>query len=120
MGYTPFIVVGVWTGNNDNSPTKDIGVGIAAPMWNKVMQKLVETNPIENFTAPDPITDRSAVLLGQLPKDNTNTILYYVDKNNPMGGQPQNPENDPQYSLWQIGINNWLIENIKKTQGTTN
>ncbi len=120
IGYTPFAVVGVWTGNNNNSPTNDTGVGVAAPLWNKVMQKLVETNPIENFTAPDPITDRSAVLLGQLPKDNTNTILYYVDKNNPMGGQPQNPENDPQYSLWQIGINNWLIENIKKTQGTTN
>jgi hypothetical protein len=36
--------------------------------------------------------------------------LYYVDKNNPKGTQPTNPANDPQYSLWQIGINNWLIK----------
>lgn len=111
MGYTPFAVVGVWTGNNDNSPTKDIGVGIAAPMWNKVMQKLVETNPVENFTPPNPVTNRSPALLGQLPKSDTHTILFYIDKNNPLGSQPQDPAIDPQYFLWQTGINNWLARN---------
>ena len=110
MGYTPFVVVGVWTGNNDNSPTKDEGVGIAAPMWNKVMQKIVSSSPIENFTPPDSITNRSPVLLGQLPAGDTHTILYYVDRNNPMGPQPQNPESDPQYFMWQTGINNWLTK----------
>ncbi|MCX6723489.1 MAG: penicillin-binding transpeptidase domain-containing protein, partial [Candidatus Staskawiczbacteria bacterium] len=109
MGYTPSVVIGVWTGNSDNSPTKDIGVGIAAPMWNKVMQKILSANPAEKFTPPDPIKDRSLVLLGQLPQGDTNTILYYVDRNNPLGSQPQNPANDPQYSSWQAGINNWLI-----------
>ena len=110
MGYTPSFAVGVWTGNNDNSPTKDIGVGIAAPMWNKVMTKIVSSNPVEKFTPPDPITNRSPILLGQLSKDDTNTILYYVNKNDPQGPPPNNPANDPQYLLWQIGINNWLIK----------
>ena len=109
MGYTPFVAVGVWTGNNNNSPTRDEGVGIAAPMWNKVMQKLVSSNPIENFTPPDPITGRSPALMGQLSSNDTHTILYYVDKNNPEGPQPQNPESDPQYMAWQTGINNWLV-----------
>lgn len=108
MGYTPFVAIGVWTGNNNNHPTRDEGVGIAAPMWNKVMQKIVSSSPIENFTPPDPITNRSPALLGQLPTGDTNTILYYVDKNNPLGPQPQNPASDPQYFLWQAGINNWL------------
>ena len=108
MGYTPFAVVGVWTGNNNNSPTKDEGVGIAAPMWNKVMQKMVTTNPVEDFTPPDPITNRSPALMGQLPAGDTNTILYYIDKNNPLGPQPQNPASDPQYFMWQTGINNWI------------
>jgi 1A family penicillin-binding protein len=111
MGYTPFAVVGVWTGNNDNSPTNDEGVGIAAPMWNKVMQKIVTSNPIENFTPPDPITNRSPALLGQLQPNDTHTILFYIDKNNPLGPQPQDPTSDPQYFLWQAGINNWLIQN---------
>jgi len=113
MGYTPFAAVGVWTGNNDNTPTNDEGVGIAAPIWNKIMQKILSSNPAENFTPPDPITDRSAALLGTLPADDTNTILYYIDKNNPLGPQPTNPAQDSQYALWQIGINNWLIQNKK-------
>ena len=116
MGYTPFVAIGVWTGNSDNSPTKDIGVGIAAPMWNKVMQKIVSTKPVENFTPPDPITNRSPVLLGQLPIGDTHTILYYIDKNNPLGSQPQNPASDPQYFLWQTGINNWLVKTGQTSQ----
>jgi membrane peptidoglycan carboxypeptidase len=121
MGYTPFAVVGVWTGNNDNSPTKDEGVGIAAPMWNAVMTKIVNSHPIENFTPPDPITNRSAALLGHLPLGDTNTILYYIDKNNPLGATPTNFVNDPQYNLWQIGIYNWLIKTgkIQNTSETT-
>ena len=110
LGYTPFVAIGVWTGNNDNSPTKDEGVGIAAPMWNKVMQKIVASHPIENFTPPDPITNRNPILLGQVPQGDTHTILYYINKNDPLGPAPTNPSDDPQYSLWQIGINNWLIK----------
>ena len=109
MGYTPFVAIGVWTGNSNNQPTKDEGVGIAAPMWNKVMTKIVSSNPIENFTPPDPITNISPVLLGQLPPGDIHTILYYVDKNDPSGPQPQNPASDPQYVMWQAGIDNWLI-----------
>ncbi|MGA2418423.1 MAG: PBP1A family penicillin-binding protein [Candidatus Staskawiczbacteria bacterium] len=108
MGYTPFAAVGVWTGNNDNSPTKDEGVGIAAPMWNKVMQKILSSHPVENFTPPDPITNRSPVLLGQLPPGDTHDILYYINKNDPLGPAPANPADDPQYLSWQAGINNYL------------
>lgn len=99
MGYTPFAVVGVWTGNNDNSPTRDEGVGIAAPMWNKVMRKIINSHPAESFTPPSPITDRSPVLMGKLEEGDINSVLYYIDKD------------DPQYPMWQIGINNWLIQN---------
>ncbi len=121
MGYTPFAVVGVWTGNNDNSPTKDEGVGIAAPMWNKVMQKIVTSHPVENFTAPDPITNRNPILLGQLPGGtaDTNSILYYINKNDPMGPAPTNPSDDPQYPLWQIGINNYLVRTGQYQDSTT-
>jgi membrane peptidoglycan carboxypeptidase len=109
MGYTPFAIVGVWTGNDNNVPTKDEGVGIAAPIWNKIMQKIVTSHDTENFTPPDSITNRNPVLLGQLPQGDTHTILYYINRNNPSGAAPSNPVDDPQYLLWQTGINNWLI-----------
>lgn len=108
MGYTPFAALGVWIGNSDNSPTNDTGVGLAAPMWNRIMQKIVSSHPIENFTPPDPIANRNPILMGQLPENDTNTILYYINKDDPMGPAQQNPSQDPQYPSWQAGINNWL------------
>ena len=83
------------------------------------MQKIVSLHPIENFTPPDDPrgtpTNKSPVLLGQLPPGDTHTILYYINKDNPSGPQPQDPTTDPQYSLWQAGINSWL-----SAGGTTN
>lgn len=51
IGYTPSIVVGVWAGNNDNSPTSQKpGVITAAPMWNKFMSKVLTKYPLEFFS----------------------------------------------------------------------
>jgi len=110
MGYSPFASVGVWVGNNDNSSTnKKTGIGLAAPIWRKIMQKLLESRPAENFTKPDPIQNINPVLLGQLPADEPpHSILHYIDKNNPTGPAPQNPAADPMYFLWEEAIKNWL------------
>lgn len=124
MGYTPFAVLGVWVGNSDNSPTRDAGVGLAAPMWRKVMDKIVASHPAENFTAPDAISNRNPILLGQIDPNDANTILYYINKDDPLGAPPQNPSADPQYALWQAGINNWMVttgqyQGAPQTQTTT-
>lgn len=40
VGYTPSLAVGVWTGNNDNTPiNKEPGAVIAAPIWNEFIKK---------------------------------------------------------------------------------
>lgn len=41
MGYTPSLAVGVWAGNNDNTPMKygADGVYVAAPMWNEFIKQ---------------------------------------------------------------------------------
>lgn len=109
MGYTPFAVVGVWVGNSDNSSiNKKTGIGLAAPIWHEIMQRLLTTNPIENFTKPSTPQTSKPALLGTLSENDTNTILYYVDRNNILGSAPQNPAQDPLYYNWQTGINNWL------------
>jgi len=58
--------------------------------------------------------------MGQLPTDDINSILYYVNKNNRLGPSPENPTNEPQYAFWQIGINNWLIKTGKYTENNNN
>ncbi len=110
IGYTPFAVVGVWAGNNDNSPiNKKSGIGLAAPIWRKIMEKIITTHPVENFIKPEPLTTTKPMVNGPTPAGENHDILYYVDRNNPLGDPPQNPAADPQYLPWEVGVENWLL-----------
>lgn len=53
MGYTRDFVMGVWTGNDDNTPMIDVtGVQGAAPIWHDAMLEAEKNHPIRNFTNP--------------------------------------------------------------------
>ena len=53
VGFTPDVVVGVWVGNADNRPMRDVsGVSGAAPIWREVMDALLENAPAANFDRP--------------------------------------------------------------------
>lgn len=110
MGYTPYAVVGVWVGNNDNTPiNKKTGAGLAAPIWRKIINKIILTHTAESFTKPDPISqDAKPVLAGTLDPSDTHSILYYINKDDVLGPQPTESILDPQYTNWQAGINNYL------------
>jgi len=113
IGYTPFAVVGVWAGNNNSAPIdKKSGIGLAAPIWRKIMEKLLDTNPEENFVKPDLTQINKPILNGQTIPGENHEILYYIDKNNPLGDSPQNPADDPQYIMWEKGVENWLNQHI--------
>ncbi len=45
-------------------------------------------------------------------------ILYWVDKENPRGPVPQNPEKDPQFNLWEKSVLFWWEQN-KQNYGIT-
>lgn len=51
--------------------------------------------------------------------NNIHSILHYVDKNNPTGGYPANPANDPQYENWEYGVQKWNQETFGLLLGTT-
>jgi penicillin-binding protein 1C len=109
IGYTPSIVIGMWAGNNDNKPIDKKTAGfVLAPVWRKAVIIATNDTPVEYFPEPLPNTSKSPVLHGEycLP-DGIHTILGYVNKSNP-NESPTNPYNDPQYSLWETGIVNWL------------
>lgn len=41
---------------------------------------------------------------------NVHDILYWVDKNNPLGPSPEHPENDSQFSLWEKPVRDWVTK----------
>lgn len=51
MGYTPGIAVGVWAGNNDNTPMKAgaDGVNVAAPIWRSYLDQVLGNYSKEEF-----------------------------------------------------------------------
>ena len=53
MGYTTDYVMGVWVGNDNNTPMNDIlGVDGAAPIWHDSMLAAEQGHPIRDFANP--------------------------------------------------------------------
>lgn len=113
IGYTPSIVIGMWGGNNDNTPIdKKVAGLVLAPIWHKAMDTALGTSSIEYFPDPLPNTTSKPILRGSYcSSDGIHTILNSVIKNNPNGPYPNNPLSDPQYNLWETGIRDWLNKN---------
>lgn len=141
IGYTPELVTGVWVGNNDNSEMKlgADGSKIAAPIWNSYMRKALQNVPVSTFNPPDEVVTGKGILDGVpysstvvkinsatgLPADqNTppeqiidreyrqyHSILHYVNKDDPRGAVPEDPNSDPQYTNWELGVQNWAAAN---------
>jgi membrane peptidoglycan carboxypeptidase len=123
MGYTPSLVVGVWAGNNDNTPMKRNGSSIlaAVPMWSAFLQQALPMVPNTTFAPPDSPSEPKPVLAGQpVTNGQVHTILYYVDKNNPDGPDPTNPNADPQFHNWETGVQAWASQNASLLSGLQN
>lgn len=123
IGYTPNIAVGAWAGNNDNSPMqKKVAGFIVAPMWRAFMDQALAKLPDERFEAPL-VEDKSTlkpVLQGiwQGGKSENgaitggvHTILNWVEKDNPRGDYPGNPDSDPQFERWEYSVRSWAEKN---------
>ena len=109
VGFSPSVATVVWTGNNNNQSMTAAGAGISAagPMWHEFMAQALATFPHESFPQPEPVTSSKIMLNGNntyTPPDGGPTqyheILYYVDRNDPLGPMPSNPGNDPQFINW--------------------
>jgi len=69
VGYTPDLAVGVWVGNANNTPMREVtGVDGAAPIWRDVMNAALAGRPASAFEEP-PGIERVTVCLpsGLLP-----------------------------------------------------
>jgi len=113
---------------------------VAAPIWDAYMEEVLKGSPVETFKTPEMIGNSSKPMLnGQylwnriIEIDKTtgqpanpftqqenkeyreinevHSILYYVDKDNPLGPSPKKPETDPQYEAWEEPVRIWASKN---------
>lgn len=140
VGYTPSLASGVWIGNSDGSPMK-AGYGgsrLAGIVWNQFMKEALKGTTVEQFPTPPANTAEKPVLrggnsgikllvdrvTGKLATSSTpenyieervyvppHDILHYVIKDDPRGPVPTNPAEDPQYFLWETGVQDWIRRN---------
>lgn len=125
--------------NDNTPMEKKVAGFIVAPMWNAFMQEVLKKYPDEKFSEPDPEIDSSLkpILRGvwqgggssftdirtglpatedtppefrkEILSGGIHSILYWVDKDNPRGAIPENPNSDPQFRLWEPGVINWVL-----------
>lgn len=112
VGYTPYLVIGVWAGNNNQqSMARGTSLSAALPILSDFMKKIIADFQIETFDNPT-IEEKpeKTMLNGEYKNLNgeIHNILYYVDKNNPLGPAPLNPTEDNQFNNWETAVQNWL------------
>jgi 1A family penicillin-binding protein len=136
IGYVPNFALGVWFGNNDNTPMeKKVAGFIAAPLWNAFFKEVLKNIDKKNFTPPDPIAVSKPVLKGEWrgsltytidkisgkratsftpaawrqekPLTQIHSILYWLNKDDPSGPIPENSQKDPQFENWEYAVKKW-------------
>ncbi len=144
IGYTPSLVTGVWVGNSNNKAMKGKADGsvLAAPIWHDFMAKVLGNTPSETFKSPEEYKTGKSMLDGVIPTELISvdittglqissstppeligqrmgpayhSILYYADKNDPLGPAPTEPANDPQFTLWENAVRKWAEKHTSST-----
>lgn len=123
--------------NDNSPMEKKVAGFIVAPLWHAFMEEALPFVPEEQFggaeNADPPGTkpimrglwqggqayeiDRVSGKLAtaQTPLEtreervvtDVHSILYWVDKNDPLGAKPEDPTRDPQFRLWEFPVEQW-------------
>jgi membrane peptidoglycan carboxypeptidase len=128
VGFTKSIVIGVWVGNNDNSPmSPNIASGItgASPIWYYLMKKILEKYPDGIIEKPEKVKALQIdAFLGGLPKEGFPVRSeYFIEGTEPKEISPfykrvgdkdyviikeTDPVSTDGVNRWQQGIDDWV------------
>jgi 1A family penicillin-binding protein len=128
VGFTKSIVIGVWVGNNDNSPmSPKIASGItgASPIWYYLMKKILEKYPDGIIEKPEKVKALQIdAFLGGLPKEGFPVRSeYFIEGTEPKEISPfykrvgdkdyviikeTDPVSTDGINRWQQGIDDWV------------
>jgi peptidoglycan glycosyltransferase len=109
IGYTPSAVVGVWVGNNNSVSMQPLpSITLSGPIFHQIMEKALDLYPAPLFQNPDDYTERTEEIKNRIDEEAQHSILYYINKDDPLGPPPENPLDDLQYERWETGVQKWL------------
>jgi membrane peptidoglycan carboxypeptidase len=127
--------------NDNTPMDKKVAGYIAGPLWHQFMNQALVKYPNEVFTPPEvkDADQVRPILRGiwqggdvqtidkttNLPADqntqeankadrvvsNTHSILYWVTRGDPNGPAPINKDDDPEFHLWEYGVQKWVTAN---------
>ena len=127
--------------NDNSPMEKKVAGFIVAPLWNAFMTEALKSIPNEPFPKPDLIDKSKVkpILRGiwqggevylidkfsqKLATENTpldaieeravkniHSILYWINRNDPNGNPPENPNNDSQFKYWEYAVRKWVADN---------
>jgi membrane peptidoglycan carboxypeptidase len=97
LGYTPYLAVGVWAGNSDDSKMVNvIGITGAGPIWHDVMEYASQyfNYPPDDFVKPSDVQlGTVSALTGLLPHPGEPTITdWFIDGTMPTVYGPYTPQ----------------------------
>ncbi len=109
IGFTNSITVGVWVGNNDNSPMNQAiasGITGASPIWHDIMVELLKKYSDGIMAKPDSVVAQTIdAYLGGLPHGSDPTRSEYFIK----GTEPK--DISPYYKTLKISKSNGQLAN---------
>lgn len=132
IGWTPSVIVGVWVGNNDNTPMKEVASGVtgAAPIWRKVILAALKEKLDEPISPPTEVAQFDVdKISGYLSHDGFESKKEYFIKGTESSGddpihkkirdcngdlkealifKEKDPFEKDGKNMWQIGIDEWL------------
>jgi len=124
--------------NDNSPMEKKVAGFIIAPLWSAFMKEALSVVPEESFKKPDynPKEVEKPILRGvwrggesyfidtisgklateYTPEEtkeerviaNVHSILYWVNKKDPLGENPEKPETDSQFNLWETSVSKWV------------
>lgn len=126
--------------NDNGPMEKKVAGFIVAPMWHEFMVEALKNYPDEKFKRPATTDNTNLKpvlrgfwqgnqsyfidkLSGKLATQYTPTetkeekvvrqvhsILYWLNKNDPLGAAPTNPTSDDQFNSWEYAVRKWAME----------
>jgi len=91
LGGNSEVIVGVWVGNNDNSPMRQVASGVtgASPIWRRIIIEALKDKPKKSFEVPDGIVTAAVDLVsGYAAHDGFPSRIEYFIKGTEPGEDP--------------------------------